>query len=148
MSQTTSSMITVDDDDKKTITDDISFERGQEVSLESTVTSKQQIISHASTQCSSSSGATDRDYSEERTTTNERRKRKKQNTSDPVDSALIAALGHFNKTMGTAQDMEAIILGHQVAETVSRFTARQKGLAKIKISELLFDIEFGTPEQQ
>lgn len=99
--------------------------------------------SHASTP-SSSSHASDRTCTEERAS----RKRKRPRPPDPVDAALLAALGQMQSTTISPEDTEATLIGKQVAETAARFTRRQTAWAKIKIAELLFDIEYGYPDQQ
>lgn len=69
--------------------------------------------------------------------------RKKKSKADEVDELLVKSLHSLQENKKSTRDLdEEGHYGEQIAATLRRFTVRQKALAKMKIQELLFNIEF------
>jgi hypothetical protein len=68
--------------------------------------------------------------------------KKKKTRADEVDELLVKSLHSLQESKKAKIDDEEGHYGEQIAATLRRFTPRQKALAKMKIQELLFNIEF------
>lgn len=61
---------------------------------------------------------------------------------------MLKVLDNIQPLTTREEESEATLLGRLVAETVERFSPKQRAFAKIKIAEVLFDIEYGYPTEQ
>ena len=70
------------------------------------------------------------------------RKKRKVTKSDEVDDYILRSLKDIEEKQAQRQDDEDELYGRQVAATIRRFTNREKALAKLRIQQVLLDIEF------
>lgn len=74
-------------------------------------------------------------------------KGKKRSRSDDVDELLINSISMLQENKRRKKELnEEGHFGYQVAATLRRFSPRQKAVAKLRIDQVLLDIEL-TPEQ-
>ena len=62
-----------------------------------------------------------------------------------MELAILESLRYvWDQPSHTAEEDEDGLLGRQLAATLRRFASHQKAVAKLRIQEILMDIEFGT----
>lgn len=67
---------------------------------------------------------------------------------DRIEMEILSYLKQTNKSEAVDALDEELIFTKAIALTLKRFDSRQKAIAKIKIQQLLFDIEFQQPAHQ
>ena len=73
------------------------------------------------------------------------RKRKRRVLQDPMDTTLSTLKSDMSSNRGMpVTESDASLFGKQVAATLERFTLQQRAWAKVKIDEVLFNVEFGS----
>ena len=64
---------------------------------------------------------------------------------DPVEEEILYQLKESNKLPPSESNDEDLSFGRMIAMNLKRLLPQQKAQAKIKIQQLLYDIEFSTP---
>ena len=76
-------------------------------------------------------------------------KKRRSTIDDNIDEMLITSIKNLRERQQDKQKRqldEETHFGLQVAETLRRFSSKQKALAKLQIDQVLFNVEF-PPEQ-
>lgn len=69
-----------------------------------------------------------------------------RSSPDPIDAALLSSLQIITESRGRPEeDSEGSLFGKQIGAIVDRLSPQQRQYAVIKIHELLYNIEFGQP---
>ncbi|KAJ8049123.1 hypothetical protein HOLleu_01724 [Holothuria leucospilota] len=83
--------------------------------------------------------------------------RKRKTATDDVDRSLLDFIAEAEQTQASllekvtpepSADNEENLMGKSVAAALRRLTPYKRAFAKVKIQELLFEIEFGTQDDQ